>query len=238
MKEQIDILVRLNKIETETERIQSSLNQIPERVEMLDERLRQFQTSIEQDEMLLDELRKKNRTCESEVKQNTSNLEKNKEKLSSVKTNKEYQAMLKTIDDIREKNVQIEDQMLACLVQIEELENAIKTKKSEFAKLKNTITAEKDVLEAEAERGKERLAGLERECREVTEMMDSSLRKMFFRLKNQIRGAVVAPVTDAICGGCKLRIPAQMYNELQRRDRLEFCPQCQRIIYWEQSTIS
>ncbi|MEE9535799.1 MAG: C4-type zinc ribbon domain-containing protein, partial [Desulfobacterales bacterium] len=35
----------------------------------------------------------------------------------------------------------------------------------------------------------------------------------------------------AVCQGCNVNIPPQLYNELQRFDTLMFCPHCQRIIY-------
>jgi hypothetical protein len=43
----------------------------------------------------------------------------------------------------------------------------------------------------------------------------------------------VAPVQQAICMGCHMNIPAQLFNELQRFDELRFCPHCHRIIYWK-----
>ncbi len=41
----------------------------------------------------------------------------------------------------------------------------------------------------------------------------------------------IAKVEDAVCEGCHMNIPPQMYNELQRFESLMYCPQCQRIIY-------
>ena len=44
-------------------------------------------------------------------------IAKSKEKLTSVKTNKEYQALLKEIDDLKNANSKIEDQMFEILEQ-------------------------------------------------------------------------------------------------------------------------
>jgi hypothetical protein len=44
----------------------------------------------------------------------------------------------------------------------------------------------------------------------------------------------VAPVVDAVCQGCHLNIPWQLFNELHRFDELTFCPHCRRIIFCQE----
>jgi predicted nucleic acid-binding Zn-ribbon protein len=60
----------------------------------------------------LDDLKKSYRELESESKVNREMIVKSNEKLRAVKTNKEYQSILKEIEEIRKKNSGIEDQML------------------------------------------------------------------------------------------------------------------------------
>ncbi|RLB78229.1 MAG: hypothetical protein DRH24_14815, partial [Deltaproteobacteria bacterium] len=43
------------------------------------------------------------------------------------------------------------------------------------------------------------------------------------------------PVKDALCHGCNVNLPPQLYNELFLGDSLKFCPNCQRIIYLKES---
>ena len=37
------------------------------------------------------------------------------------------------------------------------------------------------------------------------------------------------------CQGCRMRLPPQLYNELQKHLQVHFCPKCQRILYFETS---
>jgi predicted nucleic acid-binding Zn-ribbon protein len=53
-------------------------------------------------------------------------------------------------------------------------------------------------------------------------------------VKTKVRGMAVVPVEQAVCMGCHMNIPAQLYNELLRYDELRFCPHCNRIIYWKE----
>jgi predicted nucleic acid-binding Zn-ribbon protein len=48
------------------------------------------------------------------------------------------------------------------------------------------------------------------------------------------RGLAVVAVSNGTCLGCHMNIPPQLYNQLQRADAILTCPQCHRIIYWDQ----
>ncbi len=68
----------------------------------------------------------------------------------------------------------------------------------------------------------------------VAESIDPEIINTYNTIKDTIGGIPVAAVSNAVCQGCHMNIPAQMYNELQRADSIKKCPHCQRIIYWKQ----
>ncbi len=105
-EEQIVTLVKLQKIDTEAQKLQSFLKEIPVRIGILDERLEKFVHSVEEEENVISELNKKYRTYESDAQMNLGKIQKSQEKLRSVKTNKEYQSSLKEIEDIQAKKLQ------------------------------------------------------------------------------------------------------------------------------------
>ena len=59
MKEQIDILIKLQEIEVETSSIQSILDEVPKRLGDLDVGLKDFEKNIEDEEARVHELKKK-----------------------------------------------------------------------------------------------------------------------------------------------------------------------------------
>ena len=48
------------------------------------------------------------------------------------------------------------------------------------------------------------------------------------------RGLAVVPVVRGACQGCHMKIPPQLFNQLQRGNSVEACPTCYRIIYWDE----
>ncbi|MDP3283962.1 MAG: hypothetical protein Q8M56_06010, partial [Desulfobacterales bacterium] len=101
MREQIGILVQLQEIEIETNKIKSALAGVSGKIDGLDAELCDAGQEIEKEKSLIDELRKKYRSSESDYQANLSLYNKSQERLSAVKTNKEYQSVLKEIDDIK-----------------------------------------------------------------------------------------------------------------------------------------
>ena len=233
MKKQIDIIVKLQQIETETISIKSSMNNLPERLNALDEKLESFEKKIKDEESLSNELKKKYRAYESDIQLKDNSIEKLGEKLRAVKTNKEYQSLLKEEEQLRRNNSLIEDKMIECLDKLEEVTKIVEERKIEYLNLSDHVNKEKEAIKKEVELKKGELSQLESDWKDFSQKIDPELLKKFISVKSQVRGIAIAPVKDAVCQGCNMNIPAQRYNELHRFDTLNFCPHCQRIIYWK-----
>ena len=236
MQEQINIIVTLQEIDTQAGHLESRLNDVSNRIARLDEELNQFEQAITDEESTVSDLKKKYRDYESDAQLNLSRVNKIQAKLRAVKTNKEYQALLKEIEEVEAKNSEIEDHMLECLDRLDEAETTIKAKKQELTEFSERIKLEKEVIHQEAEQDRQELAKLDSETKEIYNSVATDLLEKYNSVKAQQSGGLaVVPVKNAVCYGCNMNIPPQMYNELQRQDALKFCPHCHRIIYWEES---
>ena len=185
MKEQIKILVNFQNIEIESARIESELSVVSMKIDALDASLIEFEKEFETEATQLNEIKKQYRQYETDVQMNMSQIEKSQEKLRSVKTNKEYQSILKEIEDIQNKSSLLEDEMIKCLEQMEMVEKTIFSKKDDFLKLKDHVKNEKDAIEREAERNRKRLAELEVESEKIATEIDSELLKKYAIVKEK-----------------------------------------------------
>ena len=52
--------------------------------------------------------------------------------------------------------------------------------------------------------------------------------EMIFRRRN---GLAVAEARGGTCQGCRMRLPPQLYNQVQRHDSIHFCPNCQKLTW-------
>ncbi|MBW2469474.1 MAG: hypothetical protein JRE62_09245 [Deltaproteobacteria bacterium] len=233
-KEQITALVNLQQTEIDTHIIQTKLNNVDQRLEKLDNRLIEFKQVIEEQQAVVDGLNQKYRSYEADVRLNLDRIKKSEAKLSSVKTNKEYQSSLKEIEDLKKKNSNLEDEMIEFLDRIEEAEQVLKTKMAEYSELQEQMKREKEIIHQETEEGRRQLESLDAQWKTISAGIDTALLKTYNEVKSTQSNAVgIIAVIDAVCQGCHMNIPPQMYNELQRGDHLTKCPICQRLIYWK-----
>ncbi len=231
MKEQLAILIKIQNIESEKDLIRKMLETIPEKLNVLDAGFAEFEKQLAAEGADFDELKKTYRAHESEVKSNLSKILKSKERLGMVKTNKEYQAILKEIEDIEKKNSDIEDIMLGYLENIDGKEKHLKEIKKQESPLKDKIAKEKEKILKEQQDNEKRLVRLESEGKIFFEKASPDFLDKYTKLRERVGNIVVVSVNHAVCSGCNMNIPAQLYNELHRFDSLRTCPFCRRIIY-------
>lgn len=106
IKEQLETLVALQETELQIRGIEQDLAGIDGRIDALTSEITAYEIRVSEYQTALDELKQQYRADEREVKEIDTHITKSNQKLRDVKTNKEYQSMLKEIDDLK-KNSQI-----------------------------------------------------------------------------------------------------------------------------------
>ena len=161
MKQTLENLLEFQKAEIKIGRLNDTLGLVAEKLDALDAKQDSFQEAFEKDSAAMEHLKKKYRDLESDTKANESKIAKSQEKLSAVKTNKEYQALLKEIDDIKGMNSALEDEMLVCLEQMESFEEDLAKKNRTLKQLQIEIASEKEAIQKEAESNTSQLKEIE-----------------------------------------------------------------------------
>jgi len=231
LTQKIEALLQLQENELETASLRSSLADVPRRLSLLETQLEELKTRMAQSESRMSDLQKSYRQYESETQSIQAKVEKSNEKLRTVKTNKEYQAGLQEIEDLNRLQSGVEDKMLECLEAIDEAEAAVASDRDSAETFAGQMEAEKVQVDRESADMKQKLEQLQRMREQIVGGIDSDLLKKYEQTKPYTGTTVVAAVKASICQGCNMNIPPQMYNELQRFDRLLVCPHCERIIY-------
>lgn len=233
MKEQILLLIKLQKADSEIEGIKTRKRDLPKEKMALADKLKTFEDAIEESKGKLDDLNKTHRERETHLNNGTENLKKTRTKLLEVKTNKEYEATLKEIDSINMKNSQIEDAIIHILDEIENTGKDLKVKEGELADYRKIYTKKTEAIETELNSIDSVLDEMTNNYKEVREKISPVILKKYDVLKKKRNGHAVVPAWKEVCDGCHMNIPPQMYNELRKPEKLILCPHCNRIIYWE-----
>jgi hypothetical protein len=148
-----------------------------------------------------------------------------------VKTNKEYQVLLREVDDNKKRKNSLEDHVLTLYEQREAAEVQVNESQSQFLQLKEQVQAEQAKIDEQTLGDKERLSELEEQQQSIGKSLDPALLTRFRRIAKMNQGQAVARVSNETCMGCFMNVPPQLCIEVQRGNQMISCPQCSRILY-------
>lgn len=232
MKDKICFLIQLQHCDNRIREIGKRRKEGPLKIRKSEDDLRDAEKQIDEKRLTLESLRKERRTIEQEVQELDQKIEKSTIKLSHIKSNKEYTAALKEIDDLKKAKFITEDKIIEVMEKIDglEQENAEHSRRltelrAETDKRKGQILQELALLDRELE-------SLEEKRRSLVADVGSDLIKRYLFLSERKNGLALSAVVTGVCQTCHLGIPPQKFNELIRGTALMTCPHCNRIIYW------
>jgi hypothetical protein len=235
IRQQIRLLVSLQEAELEVRKLKNALNQVDQRITELDSRLNEYSIAVETSQVRIREVTNSSRTLESDLQTIQSRIAKSQEKLRTIKTNKEYQSALKEIEDLGAMASKVEDAILTGLEHMESAQKELQAHQARLQAQAGRIRSEKESVLQESEETAGRLKQMEAEVLRLGGQIAPDILGLYRRVQaKKTDGVGIVAASASVCRGCHVNIPPQMYNELQRVDRLKNCPNCDRIIYWKE----
>lgn len=231
LKKKFDNLVTLQEVEIETASVQAQLAGFPRQLAELDARVKVSAEAMSRAVGCMTEIQQAYRSQETEAKVIQSRIVKSEEKLRSVKTNKEYQSSLKEIEDLKTALSAIEDRMIACLDEMDQVKLLIAAQERERERLTRDSEAQKGQICQSALAAQKQLDRLNDERAKIIAVIAPDLLKTYETVKQNSGGVAIAVVRNAVCLGCHLNLPPQMFHDLLHFDKLLVCPHCERLIY-------
>lgn len=232
MLQQLRYLVELQVLEDKKNQLIRGYNETPKRIAEIEQEYMRFEQDLLTRRAEHDHAKKMHRVLEQAVADLETRIARSKSRMNEVKTNKEYQAILKEIEDFKAEITRKEDDSLDVMERMEVLTKELKVLEKEVAGHKKRTEADKQALQDESESLKGRLDKLDAVAGDIRAKIDPALLKRCDFLLEKQAGIAVAPVEAGTCQICHLNIPPQKFNELQRDEVIMHCPHCHRFLYW------
>jgi predicted nucleic acid-binding Zn-ribbon protein len=232
--EELETLCEVQKLDTKIIENEKKRAVGPQKIEQMEREVRETKEKLAKQKEVIDELEKERRSKEQELEVEKAKVKKTETKLTEVKTNKEYQAILKEIEAARAGNDKTEEEILLILERVEEL------KKDYQTGLKDSTKREKEVAEGVKELEKEIktvdgiVAGLRKEREKMLSSVNQDLKAKYNILIQKRGGIAVVNVKNGTCLGCFMNIPPQLFIEVMKNSKLITCPSCNRIFYYSE----
>ncbi len=233
MKEQLVRLIELQRMESAADGIQEKKKNLPILMNDSEQEYKSICDVVEAQRMQVDGLRKRRKERDSQLQAGQESLKRTRERLFEVKTNKEYQSMLKEIEIFEGKNSRLEDEVISLLDELDRLEAELKVQERDLEDRRRLHEEERRKMEEELNSLNGELEDCTRKNAEIRKEIPAEILRKYEKIKGIGRGLAVVAVWKEVCGGCHMTIPPQLYNDLQKTKALITCPNCNRIIYWE-----
>lgn len=179
----------------------------------------------------IEEGEQRRRELEAEMEDEIAHIKDRQTKLMNVQTNREYQSLLKEIEEAKKLNKTREAEIVDLMEQAERLQQKI-TEQNNVCQseedLLNEAKGKVDELAADIDKKK---AKYQKKRNTQAKKIKASLLRRYDQLREKRNGLAITGVTNGVCQGCYMNIPPQQFNEVLRGDQLLSCPTCQRMMF-------
>lgn len=233
MREQIEKLAVLQTLDLKIREMQREKDQIPARLAALEGDFQKEEEKVLNQKTELDRLLKERRQKEKELEEETERVKKSESRVFEIKTNKEYQAVLKEIEGAKKLNRQREEEILGLLERFEELQKLAREGEKDLEGKRKEHDLLLSELRQRAAQFDQKMAAEMKERDERQKGISPDLLGKYRMLLEKRQGVAVAPVSNGVCHACNMNLRPQLYIELQKQQTLILCPNCSRILFWE-----
>ncbi len=227
----LEILQELQKIDLEIDHLQYNKETFPKHIERLNDTLETEKKKVEEKRQSLLGLEKKKKSLELDLSDKEAKIKKSEEKMMSVKSNEEYQAMKREIEAVRQENGLVEEQILEVMLQVDEVKNALNQFEAQTAKHSQEIKNEIQKVQSDLSHLDELLNEKNQFRQGKIKELPSDTLSVYHRIRTR-EPLAVSELVHGKCIGCSMALPPQLYNQVQKGDAIHYCPNCLRILVY------
>jgi predicted nucleic acid-binding Zn-ribbon protein len=182
------------------------------------------------------ESERKQRDLEIEAKK--SQIEKYLNQQLLTRKNEEYKALTHEIEMAKEVIFKIEDAEIVLMEQAEAAQKEVARATTEAAAAKKLLDDQIGKLDQREVNLKKELGELQGSRVQLASAVDESTRNRYDRIFKSKGENVVVGIEHSSCGGCHMKLPAQILVSCQAQaSEIVTCPSCGRILYFTRDMV-
>jgi predicted nucleic acid-binding Zn-ribbon protein len=231
-----DNLINLQNLDEEIKETTLFLDKIPSQMKDIEIQINAQSQAVSRAKEKLAQNQKNRRTLETEIQDIKVQIDKYKHQSAGVKTNKEYTALLKEIEDAQSKIDQKEEEIISEMLEADDIGEEIQKAESRANEAKEKLTKEKDALISKKKELEEKKAELTQKKENLIPLIPKEQSSLYLEIFKKKSGIALSAVTDDFCSMCQIRIRPQVLNELKAQTQIILCENCGRILYWKKKS--
>jgi len=231
LKDQIRKLVDLQVMDEEIFRFKRELREKPAEVEALKAEFESKKITLKSLEDRMKVVQVAQKELELDLKAKEEGISKADTSLSLLKTNKEYQARLLEIENLKADKSIVEEKILLGYDEVDAARKALEAEKVTVLQYEKDFNAKKKQVDDEVAVINDQLKVKESQRSRIAPEVRPDYLSRYERILKNKDGLGIVKVVNQSCGGCYMHITEQLFNELKKFEQIISCDQCARILY-------
>ena len=234
MRDTLLTLVALQKVDVELAALQKNMALYPQEIAVLEKQLSQARALVNAERLKLEELDKQRMELGHTVTDNKDKVQKWEARLTEQRSAREYSALAREIDISRKSQ-------LAMREDIDELDRVataqsalLSRKEEEYQLLSKDIQGKLMQLKKKLDEVQAQMQQLTHTRLAAAQRVEAGLLKRYELIRKKRLPAMVALLPPGTCGGCRISIRPQLYNQLMTSNEIGVCPSCSRMLCAEE----
>lgn len=237
MLEAIEKLLILQDRDRQILRMKTELSRVePERAQ-LSARATSAQSNLESAKQRVKQIESERKKLELEVEGKKQQIEKYSLQQFQTKKNEEYRALAHEIELCKKDIIKLDDQQIELMEKAELAQKDVQAANQVANDAKKLADGQVADLKKREENLNRELGELEANRQQLAEAVDEGVRSRYERLVKNKGSNVVVGVQHGVCGGCHMKLPAQIIVSCRAQEEIVTCSNCGRILYYTRDMV-
>ena len=237
MKQYIQQLVELSKIDKQIDDFGPKIEEVKSRLQKVEEEKKALEEAIAKIDEEVQECELKKRKNELHLQELSEKLSELEKKSSQVKTEKELKA-IRLEEDIAKEQINFAHDEIARLEKICENKQAEKEAlEAELGSVEERLKEVKKEVEVQLAKLEKKREELFKQKSELVAKIPQQILAFYEKIRRWAGNTAVVPVKQQACMGCFLKINDKTYANVIKGEEITTCPHCGRILYIEEEDV-
>ena len=229
MKDEIKSLLDLQKLDTQIADIQATVKEVPGKILSLNTKIKDDEAKIDNLDSKIEDLNKEISSFQNQTMDINEKIKTLEDKLFSISSSKEFEALQKETGDLKRKKIEVEDYELKIMEQVESSTKDLELLRSRFDEELSPLKDEIKELESVLQKSESEMETVGNTRSEMVKSIDDEILKIYTRLLTY-SPPVVAEAKGEVCGHCYMKIPPQTYIKVLQENEIILCPCSKKIL--------
>ena len=233
MQQELQKLLKLQVIDYDLGELERSKEYIPDMMENLKTEMKEAKERFETAHAELEAAKLKQSQLELNIKSKETDLQKYQQQMMSIKTNKEYDALVSEIDLIKGSISTMESELLETIDLITTIEKNIGEYNEKMTQLEENNSKQLAILHEKIDSIGDKVSDKVSERDNISTSIPRNLLSVYDRVRQGKGGSAVVSVKKRACGACYKALTPKKIQDIRKGTRILTCDNCGRMLYWD-----